>query len=79
MKVQEFKKGLSKLNYVLFDDDTLLLFNDLELYDRNTETSVKFNSFDELLTYNHNGLTMVERICYTIIQLVDMLISQKPI
>ena len=62
MKVQEFKQGLATLNYVLFDDDTLLLFNDLELYDRNTETSVKFNSFDELLTYKHNGLTMAERI-----------------
>lgn len=62
MKVQEFKKGLSALNYVMFDDDTLLLFNDLELYDRNTETSVKFNSFDELLTYECNGLTMEQRI-----------------
>lgn len=62
MKISEFKKGLSELNYVMFDDDTLLLFNDLELYNRNTETSVKFNSFDEMLTYECNGLTMKKRI-----------------
>lgn len=62
MKISEFKKGLSELNYVMFDDDTLLLFKDLELYDRNTEISVQFSNFDEMLTYECNGLTMKKRI-----------------
>ena len=60
MELTQFKKEFKLLNFVKFDN--LILFKDLELYDADTEQSVFFKTFDEMLNYKHQDKTMAQLI-----------------
>ena len=57
MELKQFEKTLENNNALRFDENNIL-FNDLELYNFKTESSIQFNNYEELYNHKLNGETI---------------------
>lgn len=60
MKIEEFKREFKHMNYVEFDG--IVLFNDFEVYDKETKEETKYKTLDEALKHKYKGKTILQLI-----------------